>query len=149
MKCDSTDFMFPMQADVFYPSVEQDAYGQVEKAWMLDRTIAGSFVPVGSSTKESLTISDSAVIQGFLISGRIRCDLRKSSLEKGNALTNIILTNIRDASGNEIYTESSGIRSGKSTIFEVATHEPFIGAFGSVEHYRVVLRRSENQGENV
>ena len=40
MICEATDFMFPMQADIFYPLVEQGAYGNVKKTWVQDRTVA-------------------------------------------------------------------------------------------------------------
>ena len=34
---------------------------------------------------------------------------------------------------------------GKSTIFEVATNDPFVGPMGNVEYYKLVIRRSQNQ----
>ena len=34
MQCEGKDFMFPMQVDVFYPTVEQGAYGNVKKQWI-------------------------------------------------------------------------------------------------------------------
>jgi hypothetical protein len=33
MECDANDFMFPMQGEVFYPDIEQSAYGNVTKTW--------------------------------------------------------------------------------------------------------------------
>jgi len=66
-----------------------------------------------------------------------------------NAITNVIVTNIKDKNCNPIYLETSGIRNGKSTIFEIATQEPFVGPFGNVEYYKVILRRSENQAADV
>ena len=45
--------------------------------------------------------------------------------------------------------ETSGPRSGKSTIFEVATQEPYVGPFGGIEYYNLVIRRSENQAVDV
>jgi hypothetical protein len=45
--------------------------------------------------------------------------------------------------------ETSGPRAGKSTIFEIATNEPFVNPFGNVEYYKLILRRSENQGAEV
>ncbi len=84
-----------------------------------------------------------------MLLGRFRSDIRFSSTESRNAVTNILITNIKDVSGNEIYIETSGPRAGKSTLFEVATYEPFVNPFGSVEYYKIVLRRSENQGTDV
>jgi hypothetical protein len=77
--------------------------------------------------------------------GRVKSDIRFSSTENKNSITNIIVTNIKDRNLNEVYLETSGPRAGKSTLFEVATVEPFVGPFGSPEYYKVVVRRSENQ----
>ena len=59
------------------------------------------------------------------------------------------MSNIRDSSGNAIHLETSGPRAGKSTIFEIATQEPFVGPFGGIEYYKLVLRRSENQAADI
>lgn len=146
--CETPDFSFPMQADVFYPLVEQGVYGNVKKQWILDKTIIGNFTFAGSALKEEVTPNVNIVQQSSLI-GRVKSDIRLSSRDVKNAITNIILTNIRDKNGNAIYLETSGPRSGKSTIFEVATVEPFVGPFGSVEYYKLVIRRSENQAADI
>jgi hypothetical protein len=148
MECEPNDFIFPMQADVFYPDIEQSAYGNVTKIWKLDRKIACSLNPAGTAFKEEITPKID-MTQDSLILGRTRQDLRFSSLKESFALTNIVVSNITDNAGNEIYVETAGPRKGKSTIFEIATIQPFSGPFNSVEYYKVVLRRSENQGTEV
>jgi len=77
--------------------------------------------------------------------GRFRNDPTQSSTESLYSITNIVITNIRDKDGQLIYNESAGPRSGNSTLFEIATLNPIVGAFGKVEYYKVILRRSENQ----
>jgi hypothetical protein len=72
-----------------------------------------------------------------------------SSLEAKNSITNVVVTNLRDKNCNEIYLETSGPRAGKSTIFEIATQDPFVGPFGSTEYYKLIIRRSENQAVDV
>jgi hypothetical protein len=72
-----------------------------------------------------------------------------SSRDAKNSLTNILITDIKDQEGNLIYLETSGPRSGKGTLFEIATYEPFVGPFGTVESYKLVIRRSENQTGDV
>ncbi len=144
----STDFMFPIEADVFHPTVEQGIYGDVKKTWILDRAIGCSLTTGGSALKEDVK-PNVAITQEMILSGRVREDLRFSSRDDAKSITNIIVTNIRDKSCNPIYLETSGPRKGKSTIFEVATIEPFVGPFGNVEYYKVVLRRSENQAADV
>jgi len=146
--CETPDFAFPMQADVYHPIVDQGAYGNVKKTWILDRTIACSFAPAGSAFKEEVTPNIN-ITQEKLLLGRCKTDIRLSSKEAKNSITNVIITNIRDKNCNEIYLETSGPRSGKSTIFEIAAQDPFAGPFGNVEYYKLVIRRSENQAVDI
>lgn len=149
MACgDKTDFVFPMEADIFYPIVEQTAYGNVKKQWILDRSIACSLTTAGAALKEDITPNVN-ISKELLLLGRVKGDIRFSARSEKNAVTNIILTNVRDRFCNQIYVETSGPRAGKPTIFEVATNEPFLNPFGVIEYYKVVLRRSENQGIDV
>lgn len=140
--------MFPMQADVFYPMVEQGAYGNVSKIWSLDKTVVCSFTPSGTAYKEEIK-PNVDITQDSILLGRVKKDLRISSKEEGLSITNVVVSNIRDQNCNEIYVETSGPRAGRSTIFEIATQQPFVGPFGNVEYYNVTLRRSENQAVDV
>jgi hypothetical protein len=146
--CETTDFTFPLLADIFYPIVEQTSLGSIKKQWVHDKTLACSLTTAGSAFGEDVKPNVN-ITKELLLLGRIRSDIRISSSSTRNAITNILITNIKDVNGNEIYVETSGPRSGKSTLFEIATNEPFINPFGSVEYYKVVLRRSENQGTDV
>jgi hypothetical protein len=124
------------------------AYGNVSKQWVLDKTIACSFSSGGAANKEEVKPNVNITKEVVLV-GRTRKDVRLSRQENKNAITNVIITNIRDASGNPIYLETSGPRAGKSTIFEIASQDPTLGPFGSVEYYKLVIRRSENQAVDV
>ena len=148
MDCNPNDFMFPMCAEIFYPMVSQSAYGNVAKEWMLDRKVACSFNPAGTAFKEEVKPNVDLTLDSLLI-GRCREDIRISSLKTGNALVNILVTNISDKNGNMIYVETSGPRKGKPTLFEVATLQPFNGPFNNIEYYKIILRRSENQGTKI
>lgn len=143
-----TDFIYPLTADIYYPVVEQGAYGDIKKQWILDKTIPCYFATAGSAGKEEI-IPNVNITQETILVGRTRSDIRISTREENNSLTNVVVTNIRDASCNPVYVETSGIRAGKSTIFEVATQDPVVGAFGSIEYYKLVIRRSENQAADV
>jgi hypothetical protein len=140
--------MFPMMADVYYPITETTAYGNVAKSWVLDKTIVCSFNEAGVSYKEDIK-PDPDIKTDFILLGRVKKDIRISSVDAKNAATNVIITNIRDKFGNPIYLETSGPRNGKSTLFEIGSQAPFVNPFGVVEYYKVVLRRSENQGADV
>jgi hypothetical protein len=146
--CETPDFMFPMQASVYHPIVEQGQYGAIKKHWVLDRVFACSFSSGGSAFKEEVKPNVN-ITQNSVLIGRAKSDIRISSLDSRNALTNILITDIKDQQGNLIYIETSGPRSGKGTLFEIATYEPFTGPFGEIESYKLVIRRSENQTGDV
>lgn len=148
MDCGSKDPLYPIQADIFYPEVSQGAYGSVSKSWMKDRTLACSLGPAGSRFKEELTPNVDINLESLLV-GRFKEDIRFSKDQKGKAMTNIIISNVKDRNCQDVYIEPSGPRKNQSTIFEVATVTPHIGVFGKVEYYKVILRRSENQAVDV
>jgi hypothetical protein len=142
--CESISIIFPMLADIYYPIVEQGPYGNVKKNWIHDKTIACNFNSAGTAWKEDIK-PNANITQDSIMLGRAKSDIRFSSTEGQNSITNILVTNIKDKNLNELYLETAGPRAGKSTLFEVATVEPFVGPFGSVEYYKIVVRRSENQ----
>lgn len=145
MKCEGKDFMFPMQVDIYYPLVQQGAYGDIKKQWMIDKTIACHFTTAGLKAKEESQPGTVNITNDTLLIGRVKSDVRVSNKDNLSSMTNVILTNIQDRLCNPIYIETSGPRAGKSTIFEVASQEPLVGPFGAIEYYKLVLRRSENQ----
>jgi hypothetical protein len=145
VSCELTSFKFPMLADVYHPVIEPGAYGAISKSWLLDRTIAGNFIRAGAETKEELIVNIDLTQESLLIA-RVRTDLRIADSQEENGLTNILITNIRHTDETLYYSESSGKRKGQGTVFEIATQQPFINPFRKIEHYTVVLRRSENQG---
>ena len=142
--CEVTDFMFPMKADIYFPIIAQGGYGQPTKNWVYDRTITCNATSVGGLGSEDVKPDNFLKYENKLIA-RTKEDPRLSSNSANNATTNILVTNIRDASDTLIYKETAGARSGKGTIYEVATVEPFTGPFGSIEYFKVLLRRTENQ----
>jgi hypothetical protein len=142
--CESISIIFPMLADIYYPIVDQGPYGNVKKNWIHDKTIACNFNSAGTAWKEDIK-PNANITQDSIMLGRAKSDIRFSSTEGQNSITNILVTNIKDKNLNELYLETAGPRAGKSTLFEVATVEPFVGPFGSVEYYKIVVRRSENQ----
>ena len=148
MLCETTDFVYPLLADIYYPVVEQGAYGNVKKQWILDRSVACSFSSSGTSGKEEVTPNVNITKDTVLI-GRVRSDVRVGENNSRNAITNVLVTNIRTAQEEPIYIETSGPRNGRATIFEIATLEPTVGPFGNVEYHKVILRRSENQASDL
>lgn len=148
MKCEPTDFVYPMLADIYYPIVEQGPYGNVKKQWIVDRAVACNFAPTGQAASEEVKPNVNITKENILL-GRTKTDLRISSQNTRNSITNIIVTNIRTAQEQGIYVETSGPRDGKSTIYEISSNESIVGPFGNIEYYKVVLRRSENQASDI
>jgi hypothetical protein len=142
--CETTDFVYPMKADVYYPIITQNSYGQANKEWVFDRTIACNATTVGGAGDVELKPDVFLQYDGKLVA-RSRSDIRVSSNDTDNAISNILITNIRSASDITLYRETAGPRSGRGTIYEVGTLEPFIGPFGEIEYYKMLWRRTENQ----
>lgn len=142
--CEVTDFMYPMKADLYYAIIKQSEYGQPKKTWVYDRTIICNATPLGGASKEEIKPDVFLQNNGQLVA-RTKSDPRVSSQESNNAMTNIVVTNIRNASDVTIYKETSGPRSGRATIYEFATVEPFVGPFGDIQYYKILWRRAENQ----
>lgn len=141
--CD-IDFLYPMKADIYYPIISQNDYGQSTKKWIFDRTVSCNATPVGGAGTEEIKPEVFIQYKDKLVA-RTRSDLRISLNNQSNAETNIIITNIRSSNDSIIYKETAGPRAGKGTIYEVGTLEPFIGPFGDIEYYKMMWRRSESQ----
>jgi len=148
MQCEPTDFMYPMLADIYYPIVDQGAYGNVKKQWILDRSIACNFAPAGAAAGEEVKPNVNITKESILL-GRTKSDIRVSGANNRNSITNVVITNIRTNQQEDIYLETSGPRNGRSTIYEIASNEAIVGPFGNIEYYKVVLRRSENQASDL
>lgn len=142
--CPETDFMFPMKADVYYPITTQNDYGQANKEWVYDRTIILNATSVGGASDEDIKPEVFLQYDKKLVA-RCKEDIRTSSNSENNSISNILVVNIRNSSDTIIYSETSGPRNGRGTIYEVATLEPFVGPFGNIEYYKILLRRTENQ----
>jgi len=142
--CPETDFMYPMKADIYYPIITQADYGQATKKWVLDRVIILNATPVGGAGQENIKPEIFLQYENKLV-GRIKEDPRISTSDGSNAVTNILVVNIRNAEDTLIYKETAGVRSGRGTIYELGTVEPMTGPFGSVDYYKMLLRRAENQ----
>lgn len=144
MNCDSTDFIYPMLADIYYPISSQNSYGQVKKEWVLDRTIAVNAEPLTRKAIQDMQPAVFLQLEGKLVA-RTKKDPRKSSNDANNAITNILISNVRFPNGELIYKETAGPRNNKGTIYEIATIEPFVGGLQTIEYYQMLWRKAENQ----
>lgn len=143
--CDNTtDFVYPMLADVYYPIITQGPFGEIKKEWVFDRTISCNATPIGGAGSEQIKPDMFLQYEDKLIV-RSRADLRITSKLSQEATTNILVTNIRFSTGQLIYKETAGPRANRGTIYEIGTLEPFTGPFNSIEYYKMLWRRTESQ----
>ena len=133
-----------MKADIYYPIITQNEYGQPNKKWVFDRTVACNASPVGGAGTEELKPEIFLQYKDKLVS-RSKSDLRISERQEMYAESNILITNIRSANDLLIYKETAGPRAGKGTIYEIGRLEPFVGPFNDIEYYKMLWRRSDNQ----
>lgn len=140
---------YPMTADIYYPVVSQSPYGAVSREWSLDRNVACSLEQTGAKTKAEIETQNVDVEQNTVLIGRVKNNVAIATDSTEYALTNVLITNVKDKAGNQIYLETSGPRKGLPTVFEVATQETHVGPFAKIEYYKLILRRSDNQGASI
>lgn len=139
------DHLFSMKMDVYYSTESQDRFGKEVKEWMLDRTIIGYAEILGAVDKDGLKNNLFFEYEGKLI-GRSKEDPRTSLEGINYPITSILITNIVDAqTGIQFYTESSGDRSGESTVYEIMAVEPYVNPWNEIEYYKILFNRSDRQ----
>ncbi len=143
MKC--SDLLFSMSMDFYYASEQQNKYGQEEKIWEFDQTLAGYAEILGAVDKEALKTGKFFEYNDKLI-GRTKVDPRVSINGIYYPITSILVTNIRDKKTCQpYYIEAAGEREGKSTIYEVFAIEPYVNPWNEIEYWKILLNRSDTQ----
>jgi hypothetical protein len=144
-----SNFLFPLQCDIYYPQESQDEYGAINKKWDFDLTMNCSFHSVTdkSSTKNFSEDSERFYKLDTLLYGRMQKDPRQSSTGLYVPLSNILITNIKNSGCDDgtIFVETDGDYVGDPTIFEIKTCQPYIGPMGNVEYYKMLVARSDIQ----
>ena len=54
MSCEATDFLYPMIADIYYPTIQRDMYGSGLKNWIFDKSVIVNFTPGGTALAEDI-----------------------------------------------------------------------------------------------
>lgn len=137
---------YTMKADIYQPTITQDATGAVKKTWTLEKTIdcyARGIFRRGIGDN-STTLSITAYINEFKSMVKLRSDDSIPSDRR------VVL--IRNSSGT-VFTEdqdpsSDGGFQG-STIYEPRGSTPMINFDGRVIEYETVLTRQEIQRMDV
>ena len=135
---------YPLTADVYYATQSQNDYGEIEKSWAYDQQIP-MHLAMSTNYKDQQLQAEQFFFIMDVLNGKSPVDPRISSEGYLNAMTDVLLTNVRDVSNNYIYIETDGVREGKSTLFEVAGVLPHNGPFGKVDYYKIVIKRSDAQ----
>ena len=139
------DNLFSMKMDIYYSTESQDRFGKEVKSWTLDRTVVGYAEVLGAVEKDGLKNNLFFEYEGKLI-GRSKQDPRISLEGINYPITSMLITNIVDTrTGVEFYTESSGDRSGESTVYEIMAVEPYVNPWNEIEYYKILFNRSDRQ----
>lgn len=136
------DLYYPMTADVYYSTQVQNDFGEIQRTWQKDREIQCSAI------KDK---PNSNVGQAFNTEKFSEYDIRVALRTKDNLYasesgtlyrpTEILITNIKDPSGNVVWKESQL----EPTEFEVENIEPLYNEYHNLSGYRVLLCRSNLQ----
>lgn len=148
-----SSLFFQMECDVYYAKESQDDYGSINKTWEFDSSRPCSFYTIADmSNTQNFTFDKDRDSRFYkleaMLYGRFKDDVRKNSYGEYFPLSHILVTNIKDTrKGTEaFFIETNGDYLGKPTTFEIKTLQPFVGAFSTIEYYKIQLERSDVQG---
>jgi len=133
------DSVLSMQLDVYRQSEIQDPdTGAIKREWNYHRTVdchAKGVISNSATTRSS----DKQIFSNKYINDQI---IQVRTSEKLTAREKV--TNIRDKSGNVIWSEIN-FPTETPTVFEVMGTTPITDPFGAVLGYNSSMKRSENQ----
>lgn len=139
-----SSMMYPMIADIYYPTVEQNAIGEMERTWRFDRQIRCSAIKERPSSRMANAMQAQRFIEyDFSLDFRTDEDILISSDDEVYAVSDVVLTNIRDSAGTLVWFEKTNY----PTSFEVRNIEPMFDPFHNLFGYRIYLKRSDAQVE--
>lgn len=133
---------YPMTADVYYSTETQNDFGEVIKEWDKDRSIKCAVRKRSPNTRMPEYIQDGKFLEYDVdIIMRTPEDILVSSDYVPYRITNILISNIKDASGVLLWKEATE----EPTIFEIHAIEPMLNMFNNLSGFRVNLIRSDKQ----
>jgi hypothetical protein len=136
---DLIDSILSMDLDLYVQSETQDANtGAIKKEWMFSKTIPCHAKGIVSNSATARS-GDKQVFGAKYINDQT---IQIRTIEKLNVRQKI--TNIRDSSGNVIWTEIDYPQE-TPTVFEVVGVTPITDPFGGTLGFNSTLKRSENQ----
>ena len=139
------NIFYPMTAEIYYAETKQNDFGTMEKTWVFDRSVKCSAISAMSDkTLNSELKSTSSFFQyNSDIAFRLAENIQKKKNGTYYPITEILVTDIKDRSGEYVWTESED----NITQYEVTSFVPSFDAFHNVKFYRGYLTRSQKQYE--
>lgn len=136
---DLVDAILSMNLDVYTQSdVQDENTGLIKKSWQYTKTIdchAKAFISNSSSSRTGDRQTFGNIYENTQML-EIRTHDKLSLRQK--------ISNIRDASGNYIWTELN-FPEDTPTVFEVVGSTPITDPFGNTLAFSTIVKRSENQ----
>lgn len=132
---------YPLIADVYYAIQSQNDFGDIDKQWEYNQSIRVDF-SMSTNYKDQQMQADQMMWVQDMVTGRTPTDIRIADTGSTYSLTDILITNVRNDSGDVIYFETGGSRDGEPTIFEIAGVLPHNGPWGRNDYYKIVVKRS-------
>lgn len=136
------DLFYPMTADIYYATQEQNDFGEITSTWNRDRSVRCSAIKENPNSRTPTFISPTTNLEyDIVINFRTNEDIQISSDNEDYKVTNILITNIKDSSGNVIWKEDRE----NPTVFEIRAIEPMMDVSSNIMGYRIHCVRRETQ----
>lgn len=136
------DVFYPMTADIYYSQKVQGELGDINLQWVLDRTVACSAIKERAEYNAKYSVqADKFVEFNFKVNMRTQDSLLIGFDGTLYRPTEVLITNIKDASGNPVWEETPSV----STTFELESIEPMFDHTSTLFGYRAMLSRSDQQ----
>lgn len=136
-----TNLYFPMTADVYYSSQEQNEMGEFSKSWSKDRSIYCSASKNINKILQPALSSEKFLEYDIKINFRTNENIYKSQDGTIYRVTDIMVKNIKDPFGSIVWAESES----DPTSFEVENIQPLYDEMHNSMGYRILLKRSSLQ----
>jgi len=136
------NLFYPMTADIYYATQTQNDFGEVIKTWTKDRSIKCSGIKQNPNSRTPNYVNPSTNLEyDIVINLRTNEDIQISSNNTSYRVTDILVKNIKDASGNLVWKETQAF----GTVFEIRAIEPMLDIYSNIMGYRIHCVRTESQ----
>ena len=136
------DLYYPMTADIYYSTTSQNDFGEMIKTWNRDRSVICSAIKENPDSRIPKFLETNKNLEyDITINFRTNEDISLSADLTVYKPNDIVISNIKDSSGNLVWKESYET----ATVFEIYSIEPMFDMFMNTAGYRIYLTRSDSQ----